>query len=337
MGLSHNLNMRSMALASSLVAATLLYAQSTLIAEKRYVGTIVAVVNDEIITDEDLQRRAATALRDALKKYKGRELQSKAEDIFKNVLDELIDRQLLVQKAHLLIEKNPYVMEEIEKDLDSFIDDAVAEVGSLSKFYEIAVKEGVNPTEKKVALKDDLMVERLLNEYVYRKINISPRDIREYYQKHKKEFVKERSVKVVLIMLEFSSYPSKKEAREKAREIRGRALKGEDFSALVKEFSEGPRASSGGVWEFDEVLALRGKLRKAALGLRKEEISEVIETSGGLHILLAEEVRSPMEPDFADLQGEIKNRIFKEKAAKKKKDYIRDLKKNAEIRIVRQR
>ncbi|MCP4364462.1 MAG: hypothetical protein GY800_04115, partial [Planctomycetes bacterium] len=133
-----------MLLALLLVAAILLPARATLLAEKRYVGTIVAVVNDKIITDEDLQRRASSALSEAVKKYKGRELQSKAEGIFKNVLDELIDRQLLVQKAHILIEKNPYVMEQIQKDLDSFIDDAVGEVGSLSKFYEIAVKEGIN-------------------------------------------------------------------------------------------------------------------------------------------------------------------------------------------------
>ncbi|MEE9558339.1 MAG: peptidylprolyl isomerase [Candidatus Brocadiales bacterium] len=337
MGLSHNLNMRSMALASLLVAATLLSAQSTLIAEKRYVGTIVAVVNDKIITDEDLQRRASAALSEAVKKYKGRELQSRAEGIFENVLGELIDRQLLVQKAHFIIEKNPYVMEEIEKDLDSFIGDAVAEVGSLSKFYEIAVKEGINPTEKKIELKDDLMVERLLSEYVYRKINVSPRDVREYYQEHKDEFVKEKSVKIAQMMLLFSSYSSKKEAREKANEIRARALSGEDFDALVKELSEGPRASSGGVWEFDEVLALRGKLRKTALGLQKKEISEVVETSRGLHVFLAVDVRSTKEPDFAALQAEIKNRLFNERGAKRKKEYVRELKKNAEIRIVRTR
>ncbi len=333
----HSSKVRYMLLASLLVAAILLPARATLLAEKRYVGTIVAVVNDKIITDEDLQRRAAAALSEAVKKYKGRELQNKAEGIFKNVLDELIDRQLLVQKAHIIIEKNPYLMEEIQKDLDSLIDDAVGEVGSLSKFYEIAVKEGINPTEKKVALKDDLMVERLLGEYVYRKINISPRDVREYYQEHKDEFVEERSVKIAQIMLPFSSYSSKKEAREKANEIRARALSGEDFNALVKELSKGPRASSGGVWEFDEVLALRGKLRKTALGLQKEEISEVIETSRGLHIFLAVEVRSTQEPDFADLQSEIKKRLYNERGAKKKKEYVRELKKNAEIRIVRTR
>ncbi|MCP4365756.1 MAG: hypothetical protein GY800_10735 [Planctomycetes bacterium] len=333
----HSSKVRYVLLASLLVAAILLPARATLLAEKRYVGTIVAVVNDKIITDEDLQRRAASALHEAVKKYKGRELQNKAEGIFKDVLDELIDRQLLVQKAHILIEKNPYVMEEIQKDLDSFIDDAVGEVGSLSKFYEIAVKEGINPTEKKIELKNDLMVERLLGEYVYGKINISPRDVREYYQEHKSEFVEERSVKIAQIMLPFSSYSSKKEAREKANEIRARALSGEDFNALVKEFSKGPRASSGGVWEFDEVLVLRGKLRKTALGLKKEEISEVVETSNGLHIFLAVDVRSTQEPDFADLQAEIKGRLYNERGAKKKKEYVRELKKNAEIRIVGKR
>lgn len=327
--------MRQVSLAPLLVLVTFLLAQTALIAEKRYVGTIVAVVNDKIITEEDVQRRASVALADAMKKYKGAELQKKANEIFRNVLDELIDRQLLVQKAHNIIEKNPYLMEEVEKDLDHFVNNAVDEVGSLSKFYEIAIKDGINPTEKKVELRDDLMVERLLGEFVYNKISISPKDIRDYYREHRDEFTIQRSVKIMQIMLKISSYPSKKEAWKKAEEIRDKALKGESFEELVKEYSEGPRASEGGVWEFDEVLSLRGKMREAALGLEKDEISEIVQTTQGLHVFMALEVREAKEPDFETLQGEIQDRLYKEKASKKKKEYLRELKKNAVVRIVR--
>ncbi|MEE9584906.1 MAG: peptidylprolyl isomerase, partial [Candidatus Brocadiales bacterium] len=272
---------------------------------------------------------------DAIKKYKGEELQRRANEILTEVLNELIDRQLLVQKAHSIIDENPFVMDEIEKDLDAFMDEAVDEVGSLSKFYEIALKDGINPTEKKMELKDDLMVERLLQDFVYGKISISPKDVREYYQKHRDEFVLEESVKMAQIMLKFSSYPSEEETWKKAEEIRDRALKGEDFKALVEEFSEGPRASKGGVWEFDEVLILRGNIRRAALGLEKGEISEIVETGNGLHILMAEDVRLAKEEDFAELQGQIKSRLFKQKTTKKKREYINKLKKNAVIRIVK--
>lgn len=319
------------------IAATLLFTQSPLDAERRYVGTIVAIVNDKIITEEDVQRRAAVAVADAFKKYKGRELESKVNQILEEVLNELIDRQILVQKAHSLIEQNPYVQENIEKDLDSFLKDAVDEVGSLSKFYEIALKEGINPTEKKMELKDDLMVERLLDEFVYQDINISPKNIREYYQAHRNEFTQERSVKIRQIILKSSSHPSKEEARKKAEEIRERAVKGEDFETLVKEFSEGPRASEGSLWDFDEVLSMKGPIRDAALELEKGQISTIIQTSAGLHILKAEDIRPAKEPDFETLQEEIKDILFKQEAAKKKREYIRELKKGAVIKVVKLR
>lgn len=316
-------------------AAVCLLPQAALMAEKRYVGTIVAVVNDKIITEEDVHRRAAVALSDAMKKYKGAELDKRANEILSNILNELIDRQLLVQKAHSIIDKNPYIKEEVEKDMKKFLDDAVDEVGSLSKFYEIAIKEGINPTEKKIELKDDLMVERLLNEFVYDKISIRPGDIRNYYQEHRSEFAVERSVKIAQLMLKFSSYPSKEEAWKQAEEIRARAVRGEGFDGLVKEYSQGPRASAGGVWEFDEVLNMKGKLRDAALGLEKGKISEIVETTDGLHILIALDVREAKEPDFEALQGEIQDRLFQEEALKKKKEYLRELKKNAVVNIVK--
>lgn len=319
------------------IAATVFFTQGTLEAERRYVGTIVAVVNDEIITKEDVQRRAARAAAGIMNKYKGRELQRKYAEILQGVLDELIDRQLLVQKAHSIIDKNPYVQEEIEKELDKFIKDAVAEVGSISEFYKIAVKEGINPTEKKVQFRDDLMVEKLLNSYVFNKISISPRDIREYFREHRDEFVVERSVRVAQIVLKFRSYSSKEETWKTAEEIRDRALKGEDFKVLVEEFSEGPRAAQGGVWEFDEVLQMRGKLKRTALVLKKAEVSEIVRTGRGLHILMAEEVREVKEPDFQELQADIKNRLFKQKALKRKREYLAELKENAVIRVVQSR
>ncbi|MFQ5862503.1 MAG: peptidylprolyl isomerase [Candidatus Brocadiales bacterium] len=336
-GLFRGLNRCSILLPLLLIAATTWLAQPTLNAERRHVGTIVAVVNDAIITEEDVQRRAAGAVADAFKKYKGQELRSRVNQILEEVLNELVDRQLMVQKAHTLIDENPYVLEDIEKDLDSFLKDAVEEVGSLSKFYEIALKEGINPTEKKTELRDDLMVERLLNEFVYNKINISPKDIREYYQAHRNEFAQERSVKIRQLILKFSSYPSKKEARKKAEEIRDRAIKGENFEALAKEFSEGPRASEGSLWDFDEVLSMKGIIRKAALGLEKGQVSDIIQTATGLHILKAEDVRPASEPDFETLQEQIKDILFKQEAAKKKRAYVRELKKSAVIKVVQLR
>ncbi|MCB7129945.1 MAG: hypothetical protein J3T61_10460, partial [Candidatus Brocadiales bacterium] len=74
-----------------------------------------------------------------------------------------------------------------------------------------------------------------------------------------------------------------------------------------------------------------------ALVLEKAEISEIVRTGRGLHILMAEEVREVKEPDFQKLQADIKNRLFKQKALKRKREYLAELKENAVIRVVQSR
>ncbi|HHT9117281.1 MAG TPA: peptidylprolyl isomerase [Candidatus Hypogeohydataceae bacterium YC38] len=308
-------------------------AHRPLLAEAKYMETIWAVVNNTIITEEDVKRRALVPLSEAQKKYKGNELTLRIQGILEEVLNQLIDRQLLVQEAHRLIEKNPVLMEDIEKELAAFLKEAVDEVGSLTKFYEIATKEGINPTEKKKELKDDLMAERLLKDLVYKKVTISPKDIRDYYQSHLEEFTQGKQAKARQIFLKFSSFPNKEEAKKKAEELRDRAKRGEDFEALVKEFSQGPRASTGGLWDFEDVKVMRKDLKEPILALEKGEISDIIQSPVGYHIFKAEEVKPAKEADFMALQEEIRDRLYKEESTRRKKEYIQNLKKNATIKI----
>lgn len=323
-------------LATCLMAWSL--AHRPLLAEAKYMETIWAVVNNTIITEEDVKRRALVPLSEAQKKYKGNELMLRIQATLDEVLNQLIDRQLLIQEARRIIEKSPQgqaIMEDVEKELAAFLKEAVDEVGSLTKFYEIATKEGINPTEKKKELKDDLMAERLLKDLVYKKITISPKDIRDYYQSHLNEFTQEKQVKVRQLSLKFSSFPNKEEAKKKAEELRDRAKEGGDFEALVKEFSQGPRASTGGLWDFEDVKVMRKDLKEPILALEKGEISDIIQSPVGYHIFKAEEVKPAKEADFMALQEEIRDRLYKEESTRRKKEYIQNLRKNATIKITR--
>src|SRR3990167_2799517 len=84
---------------------------TTALAESIRLGAIKAEVNGAIITDDDVKRQAAVPLREAIEKYKGRELNERATQILSDILDELIDRQLLVQEAGKIIKDNPIIKE----------------------------------------------------------------------------------------------------------------------------------------------------------------------------------------------------------------------------------
>ncbi len=303
------------------------------LAESIRLEAIKAEVNGVIITDEEVKRHAAVALREASEKYKGREFLEKARQILNEVLDERIDRQLLIQEASRLIKDNPIVEEALNKEVDSFVKDAIDKVGSASKFYELATKEGINPVEKKRELKEDIMAETLLKEFAYKKISVSPKDVRNYYLKHPEEFSEEKEVKVRQILIK--ALPNAKEAEKKAQEIYQRAKAGEDFAELGKQFSQDQKASTGGLYEHAEVKQLIKDLREAALALEQGEISQPVRSPVGFHIFKAEEVKPARTPSFEEVQDEITNRLIQEEMKRRKKEYVQNLKKKAVIKIMR--
>ncbi|HHT9154061.1 MAG TPA: peptidylprolyl isomerase [Candidatus Hypogeohydataceae bacterium YC40] len=306
---------------------------SVSMAESVKLGAIRAVVNGVIITDDDVKRRAINALREASEKYKGREFLEKAQEILNEVLDELIDRQLLVQEAKKVSKDNPNIEEALNKEVDALVKEAVDKVGSLSRFYEIATKEGINPVEKKKELKEDLMAETLLKEFAFKKISISPKEVRDYYLKHRDEFNEEREVKVRQILIR--ALPDPKEAEKKAQEVYQRAKAGEDFAEFAKQFSVDPRASSGGLWENNEIKQWVKELREPALALDQGEISQPIRSSVGFHIFKAEAVKPAKTPTFEEIQEDITNKLYQDEARRRKKEYIQSLKQKASIKIMK--
>ena len=96
------------------------------------INSIVAIVNDEIITNFDVLRRTAIALQEAEGQFNSVELEAKRHEFYNEAIEELINREVLVQTAQKALLKNEIKMDEIEKELDSVIKGAAKEVGSLS-------------------------------------------------------------------------------------------------------------------------------------------------------------------------------------------------------------
>ena len=295
-------------------------------------NAVRVIVNGEIITEFDIQTRAYEAFRIAAQKYSESELESKKQEIIQNAIDKLIDRKILVQEAKKLLVEKPEMAEAIEKNVDSFVKGAVDEVGSLYKFYELANKQGVNPLQKRAELKDDLLIEEIMRENVYRKIIVTPKGIKRYYQDHIDEFSMESSMSFRHILIKFSSYNSDEEAKVAAEDLLSKSKSGEGFDTLAKESSRGPHADKGGLWGFDEVKGFRKDLVASISHLKEGEISPVIESSLGYHIFKIEEVIQAQTLSFMKVQDEIRNTLFREEFVKTKKEYLKKLRRSVVIK-----
>ena len=294
-------------------------------------NAVRVIVNGEIITEFDIRKRTYEAFRIAGQKYSGAGLESKKREIIQNAIDELIDRKILVQEAKKLLAAKPEKAEEIERNVDSFVKGAVDEVGSVYKFYELANKQGINPLKKRAELREDLLVEEIMRENVYRKIVVTPKGIKRYYKDHIDEFSRKGSMSFRHMLIKFSSYNSGEEAKVAAEDLLNRLKNGEDFEALAKEHSRGPHAGRGGLWGFDEVKGFRKDLVAAISHLKEGEISPVIKSSLGYHIFKIEEVIPAQTLSFLQVQEEIRNILFREEFTKKKKEYLKKLRRNVVI------
>lgn len=124
---------------------------------------------------------------------------------------------------------------------------------------------------------------------------IKPEDVEPYYQSHQSEL---DEVKVRHIMLTPQSGGTKEEKRTRAAEVLTRARNGEDFAQLATEFSEEPMSKMNGgdmgfVWKGT---GLPPEFEKAMLALQPGQMSDVIETSYGFHIIKVEERRPKPSP-----------------------------------------
>jgi peptidyl-prolyl cis-trans isomerase D len=139
-------------------------------------------------------------------------------------------------------------------------------------------------------------------------VKVTEQEVRDYYDDHLANFKEKDQVKARHILFkleEDADEAEEKKVREKASEVLARLRKGEDFAELAKKYSEGPSRDVGG----DLGYFPRGRMVKpfedAAFNLKKGEISDLVRTPFGYHIILAEDVKKSRTKDLEEVRKEI--------------------------------
>lgn len=151
-------------------------------------------------------------------------------------------------------------------------------------------------------------------------MKISDAEIKKYYNSHKDEFMEKESVKAQHILVKVDKDGDKAAwaaAEKKAAMIRGKAVKGGDFSALAKEYSDDPGSKGNGG---DLGFFTRGRMvpefEKAAFSLKKGEISQPVKTAFGYHIIKVEDKKQAHQKTLAEVREEIRQKLLKAKQRK---------------------
>ena len=192
-----------------------------------------------------------------------------------------------------------------------------------------AVKRGLDKDPKMLYDTKILLSQHLLEKEVYKKfdaIQVSDRDLKKYFEKSP-----EIKASHILFKLDPKVDKTKEEeVRKKAEEVLKKVRAGEDFSELSKKYSEGPSAKNGGDLDYFTRDSMVSEFSEVAFKLKKiGDISDLVRTKYGFHIIKLTGIRDFKSADKRRLQNQVK-------AQKQKEIYegfFAKLKKNAKITV----
>ena len=285
----------------------------------------VARVNGTTIDARELRRAKKVMLR-------GQTIppdQNAAAD--KQAVEQLISAELLYQAAAKV---------EI-KDLDKQIDAKLAQGKERFKDeqgFKNAIKElEMDEKELREYTRRDLLISQFVESAFVVKTVVSDAEIRSFYDKNPDKFAREESVKASHILIGVDSSASaddKKKAREKADKLKKELAGGADFATLAKGNSTCPSSQQGGDLGSFGKGQMVPAFEKAAFALKPGEVSDVVETQFGYHIIKLTEKTAAATTDFKDVKVKIGEYLKGQKVNEAIQKYLEETKKTAKIEIL---
>lgn len=303
--------------------------QAAFAAEPEIVDGIAAIVNTDVVTYS--QVRVLSGPREKLlrSQFSGDELGEKIKEARKAALDDLINRQLILQSFkkesfqipdHFVESKvHDIIREDFGGDRNTFIKTLEAQNFTLGQFKKME-------TER-------IIVQAMRGQKAKPNTVVSPVKVEEYYKEHSNDFTAKEEIKLRLIMIPSHANESGAAAQKAmAEEIVTKLASGAEFDRMAQIYSEDSSRELGGDWGWIERKTLAGPLEKAAFKLASGKISNIVEFSGNYYIVKVEDRRGGATRSLADVRTEIEKKLMQAQAQELQEQWIASLRSKAFIR-----
>jgi peptidyl-prolyl cis-trans isomerase SurA len=289
------------------------------------VERIIARVNSEIITQTQFDKKKA-GLRDGLsQKFSGPDLDAAVSDESKNLLRNLIDESLMVQKAK---DESVNVETDLIKRLDQMRKQDNA--NSIDDLQKEAEQQGLNWEDFKDQIRRQLLMQEVISRDVGSRLVISRQEMRQYYDQHKEEFKSEGMVHLAEILV--SNTKNKPDEAEKRAKTAEAELKGgARFSEVVKKYSDDPSVEQGGDIGMMKTGGLAPSISAAIGKLDNNEYTDVIPIKTGYLILKLVERFSAGIPPFEEVEPHVNEMLYSQRMEPKMRQYLTQLRKDSYI------
>jgi peptidyl-prolyl cis-trans isomerase C len=291
-------------------------------------GKEIASVNGKAISKSQYERRLSVFKKRAA--HKGGPLDDTALTTVKNrILENLIDAEVLYQQSQKegIKVDDQAINEQIKKMKKRFSDETA---------YKKAIERmHVSEKEFRTEIQRALAINQLIDTNVRQKITVTDEESKKYYNNNSNLFKQPEQVKISLIWIKVTpdDEESKKiQARKKIEMVQKKVKQGEDFGKLAKAYSEGPNAQREGAWGYLKRGKSADPIRDAAFALKVGEVSGIIETKSGYHLIKVNDKKPAGTTPYKEVIPMIERHLEKEKEKTEIQGYIENLKKSAKIK-----
>lgn len=246
----------------------------------------------------------------------------------KNVLDNLIDTQLLSQQA----EKEGIQIG--DKEISDQIDSLKKRFPSEKDFEETLKKANMSENDLKSQARQELMIKKLIDQQVVSKITIADNETKAYYESNPNYFKAPEQVCARHVLIKTdpkADEATKKKAHEKILEIQKKLKEGGDFEKLAKENSDCPSKEKGGDLGCFQKGQMVGPFEEVAFKLKPNELSDVVETQFGYHLIKVYEKKEARTIPYDEVKEKIEQYLKREQTDKQLTAYLDQLKQKAKI------
>lgn len=289
---------------------------------------VVARVNSREITRDELERAVRSAEIQA-----GQALPSQLRDhVYRSVLDRLVSFHLLVQESEALnISIDP-------SSIDAQLDEIRSNFPSEEAFETQLDDWNTNLATLHDEARRDLLVQGVLATKALGNVDVAAETVREFYDQHAEQFTEGGGVQARHILIGLSptaADSTRVEARDRAEALLQKITNGTNFAELARAHSEDPGSAGRGG---DLGVVIKGQtepqFEAALFRLEPGEVSGIIETTFGFHIIQMVERQETRVLEFAEASVQIREFLLQQERQARVSTFIEELRTKSEIEIL---
>lgn len=302
-------------------------------AEPEVVDGIAALVNGEPITFSQVRELVGPRERSLRATLSGQELVDKVREARKGALQDLIDRQLILQE----FKKKEFAIPPslIEDRVNTIIREEFG--GDRQAFVRTLQAQGYTQTKFREAERDKVIVQAMRYQNVKSDFIVSPLKLDELYNFNKKDYTTPEQVHLWMISINKGAAANSHEAdpqKAVAEEIRDKLAKGGKFEQLASLYSDDPTGkSAGGDWGWIDRTTLKDTLTNAAFKLDVNKVSPVIAYDNAYYILKVSERKAAYTKPMNDVRPDLEKKLMSDERARMQEQWLNSLREKAFIKM----